>query len=349
MHIESLAVRLIEEATNLHASDIHIVQRRMETTIHFRLHGDLVFQQELAKETSERLIAHFKFLADMDIGERRKPQGGSMELTVANSHIHLRLSTLPTMFSESLVIRLLPQSTKLPMSHLSLFSSTTTKLLSLLHYSHGLIIHTGPTGSGKSTTLYTLLHSCRNELGRNVITIEDPVEKRTEDFLQVQVNEKAGITYASGLKAILRHDPDVVMIGEIRDEETARIAVRAALTGHLIFSTMHTKNAEGAIYRLLEFGISMQEIEQTLIATTAQRLVKILCPNCGESCSCGNKKRAGVYELLYGTHLQIAIENAKGNQHKNSYTTLQSVIRKGVALGFLSDQLLKQWVMDDEA
>ncbi|MBA2869907.1 competence protein ComGA [Anoxybacillus calidus] len=348
--IEQLADRLLTEACSLRASDIHIVPRKHDAIVQFRLDGVLIEKEVMMKETCERLIAHFKFLADMDIGERRRPQNGAMEMEVGSTIINLRLSTLPTIYEESLVIRLLFQDSFLPLSHLSLFPSTIKKLVSLLQHPYGLIIFTGPTGSGKTTTLYTLLNVCKNKYNQNVITLEDPIEKRTENVLQVQVNEKAGITYATGLKAILRHDPDIIMVGEIRDAETARIAVRAALTGHLVLTTLHAKNAVGAIYRLLEFDVSLQEIEQTLLAVTAQRLVELQCPFCGEQCSpiCRKQRkirRTCVYELLYGEALTKAIQEARGEKVTYRYQTLQDAIKKGIALGFLSPRLLQGWML----
>lgn len=350
--IDQLADRLVEEACILQASDIHIIPRKHDALVQFRLGGMLVTKHVLSKQMCERLLAHFKFLADMDIGERRRPQSGAMEMNVAHTTVHLRLSTLPTIYDESLVIRLLPLHSSLPLKQLALFPSTIKKLLALLNYSHGLMIFTGPTGSGKTTTLYSLLNVCRHHFQRNVITLEDPVEKRAEDVLQVQVNEKAGITYAAGLKAILRHDPDVIMVGEIRDAETARIAVRAALTGHLVLTTMHTKDAVGAIYRLLEFGVPFQEMAQTLVAVTAQRLVQLKCPFCEAECSpfCRQYRpvrRVGVYELLYGSELAQAMRAAKGEQATYVYTRLKDVIKKGIALGFLHEHVIESWLLDE--
>jgi competence protein ComGA len=179
------------------------------------------------------------------------------------------------------------------------------------------------------------------------------VETKSENILQVQVNEKAGITYASGLKAILRHDPDMIILGEIRDAETAKIAIRAALTGHLVLSTMHTKDAKGAIYRLLEFGIKLSEIEQTLIAVAAQRLVEVRCPFCGENpCSVYCKllrktRRASVYELLYGKSLSICIHEAQGERAVHRYLTLKRLLRKGVAFGYLTNKTYFRWVLHE--
>jgi competence protein ComGA len=346
--VERLADRFIKEAVALRASDIHIVPKREEAVVHFRIDGSLVVKEAIEKDMYERLVAHFKFLADMDIGERRRPQNGAMEIEQEGASISLRLSTLPTLHDESLVIRLLPQDSFLPLSQHSLFQDATKTLLSFLDHSHGLVLFTGPTGSGKTTTLYTLLSASQSKWRRNVITLEDPVEKRAENVLQVQVNEKAGITYATGLKAILRHDPDIIMVGEIRDAETARIAVRAALTGHLVLSTMHAKNAVGAIYRLLEFDVSLQEMEQTLLAITAQRLVELQCPFCGEACSpfCRARRKAGraaIYEWLHGEALQKAIREARGERVAYRYPTLQQMVKKGVALGFLPPSALKGW------
>ncbi|WP_181294714.1 ATPase, T2SS/T4P/T4SS family, partial [Heyndrickxia sporothermodurans] len=215
------------------------------------------------------------------------------------------------------------------------------------------IYDTLATGSGKSTTMYTLVEHCSNQLKRNVITLEDPVEQQNSSFLQVQVNEKAGITYSTGLKAILRHDPDIIMVGEIRDSETAKIAIRAALTGHLVLSTLHTRDAKGAIYRLLEFGVQWHEIEQTLIAVTAQRLVKLKCPFCGNVCSpyCLNyfkKNRTAVYEMISGKTLKNVLTEANGNRIKTKYKTLREIIRKGIALGYISTNEYYRWVFDEE-
>ncbi|WP_110111309.1 ATPase, T2SS/T4P/T4SS family [Bacillus sp. CGMCC 1.16541] len=215
-----------------------------------------------------------------------------------------------------------------------------------------LSLNTRQTGSGKTTTLYTLLNETKKLLNRNIITLEDPIERKTENVMQVQVNERAGITYSTGLKAILRHDPDIIMVGEIRDDETAKIAIRAALTGHLVLTTMHTKDTKGAIYRLLEFGISLQEIEQTLIAVAAQRLVEIKCPYCEEKChplcrKMREYRQASVYELLYGRALNGVIKEAKGEEGFYDYKLLRDVIKKGVALGYLYSSSLENWAYDE--
>ncbi|MFS8630475.1 MAG: GspE/PulE family protein [Bacillales bacterium] len=349
--IEQLAEKMIVEALRHRVSDIHIVPRKNETLIQYRIGSKLYPRSTLPKEYCERLISHFKFSAAMDIGERRRPQSGAYSLIVDGQPVGLRLSTLPARNKESLVIRILPQFEQIPFYRISLFPSMTKKLLALLQYANGLIILTGPTGSGKTSTLYSLLNETSLIYGRNIITLEDPVEKECDTVLQVQVNEKAGVTYTTGLKAILRHDPDIIMVGEIRDAETAKIAVRAALTGHLVFTTMHTRDARGAIARLLEFGVSRQEIEQTLVAVTAQRLVELTCPFCEEECSpyCfsyGRFKRASVFELLTGNGLRAALRGEEPDPR--SFKTLKQAICKGIALGFIKESEYAKWVVDDE-
>ncbi|MCY8087952.1 GspE/PulE family protein [Bacillus sonorensis] len=347
--IEPLSGRVIEEACRMRASDIHIVPCKKEAIIRFRIDGELIQKDRLTRLECSRLISHFKFLSSMDIGERRQPQSGALTLQVNNKPVHLRMSTLPTVYDESLVIRVLPQASAPPLRSLSLFPDATSKLLSFLKHSHGLMIFTGPTGSGKTTTLYSLIEYAKQHFNRNIITLEDPVESRSEHVLQVQVNEKAGMTYSAGLKAVLRHDPDMIILGEIRDAETAKTAVRAALTGHLILSSMHAKNAKGAIYRLLEFGVTMTEIEQTLVAVSAQRLVNLVCPFCGEQCSfycrmAREVRRASIFELLYGKSLNLCIKEAKGAYVNNRFDTLRKLIRKGIALGYVPAGSYERWV-----
>ncbi|KZZ86303.1 MULTISPECIES: competence type IV pilus ATPase ComGA [Bacillaceae] len=351
--IEALCANVVNQAVELHASDIHIVPKEHYTEVLYRIDDDLLKQQQLPRDVSQRLISHLKFEASMDIGERRKPQSGALSIALKDLEIPIRLSTLPTIYEESMVIRLL-SSDKVPRSsRISLFPSATKKLLSFFYHSHGLMIFTGPTGSGKTTTLYSLLNHAKKHFNRNIITLEDPVEARNQEMMQVQVNEKAGITYASGLRAILRHDPDIIMVGEIRDSETAKIAIRASLTGHLVLSTMHTRNAKGALYRLLEFGVPQAEIEQTLIAVSAQRLVEIKCPFCTGKCSPFCKKmrkvrKAAVFELLYGKNLAAAFKETRGEEEIEEYPTLKDVIKKGIALGFLSSSAYHRWIFSNE-
>jgi len=318
--IEYLGQELLEEACRMRASDVHIVPREKEASVSFRVDADLIQQRIIDKKSGERLIAHFKFLSSMDIGERRRPQNGSLAVMLRRGQVFVRLSTLPTVNDESLVIRILPQDHVPKTKYLSLFPKASARLLSFLNHSHGLILFTGPTNSGKTTTLYSLIQFAKKHFNRNIITLEDPVETRNEEVLQVQVNEKAGITYAAGLRAILRHDPDMIVLGEIRDAETARTAIRAALTGHLVMSTLHA--------------------------------IELACPFCGETCELYCKlnrpvRRTNVFELLYGKELGECINEAKGEYAHSSYETLQRLIRKGVALGYLSKSTYHRWVYEE--
>ncbi|MEK4028818.1 competence type IV pilus ATPase ComGA [Pseudobacillus sp. FSL P4-0506] len=354
MVIEEAVENLLQEALALRSTDIHFIPRKHGYFVQIRSQGELIPHSQFSIREGERLISHFKFMASMDIGEKRKPQSGAFQLEISSFLVSLRISTLPTALSkESLVIRLLPQQEVPDLLQLSLFPNSARKLLALLAHSHGLIIFTGPTGSGKTTTLYSLIQHSASEHGRNVITLEDPVEKQNDQWLQVQVNEKAGVTYSTGLKAILRHDPDVIMVGEIRDEETARIAIRASLTGHLVLTTLHTRDAKGAVFRLLEFGLKWHEIQQTLIGVTAQRLVNLLCPACGTNCSLHcvsekQRKQATVYEILSGSDLQAVLNEAKGEPSFYHYPLLKHLLRKGIALGYLSQTEYDRWVLEEK-
>ncbi|MBS4209607.1 competence type IV pilus ATPase ComGA [Bacillus sp. FJAT-50079] len=350
MSIEKIADQILSHALYLEATDIHLTPRKHDYLVQFRLQGSLATIKMVPPKSGERLISHLKFMASIDISEKRKPQSGSLQMAISGRPTALRISTLPTaLFRESLVIRILPQDQSISLQKLALFPSAMTTLTSLMDHPFGLLLFTGPTGSGKSSTMYALAEYCAQQLQRKIVTIEDPVEKQNDLFLQVQLNEKAGITYQTGLKAILRHDPDVILIGEIRDAETAEIAIRAAMTGHLVLSSLHTRDAKGAIYRLLEFGINHEEIEQTLLAVSAQRLVTLLCPFCGQDCSkyCIRKeysKRVGVYEILYGHALQNIL---RGND-SGKYETIHSLMRKGMALGFISYKEYRRWNVEGE-
>ena len=348
---ELIADYILRHAIRMGATDIHIIPRIQQSLIQFRVDNRLIPFRWTDQQSLQRIISHLKFLASMDIGENRRPQSGAMSIKNGNDIVGLRLSSLPAAGIETLVIRLLPKQSLLPLEQLSLFPATASKILSLLRHSHGLIIMTGPTGSGKSTTLYSLLHHAKSFIHRNIITLEDPIENISDDMLQVQINEKAGVTYSVGLRAALRHDPDIIMVGEIRDSETAKIAVRAALTGHLILTTMHTRNAEGAIHRLIEFGVSLTEIKQTLIAVTAQRLLELVCPICKGECSpfCHyreRQKRASVYELLHGKELAELLKEGGEAKHEFSYRLLKDEIKKAVALGFVREEEYGRWVYE---
>lgn len=351
-NVEQKSQSLLTKAVTANASDIHLIPRRNDAIVRLRVDGALTDVDTMAKRLAEKLISHFKFLAGMDIGEKRRPQNGALDMRVKQRLVNLRLSTLPTPFSESLVLRILPQEETYSLSELSLFPQTNKQLLSLMDKSNGLILLTGPTGSGKTTLLYSLLNTAVERFSRQVITFEDPIEKKSDLFVQMEVNEKADITYAEGFKSILRHDPDIIMVGEIRDQETAQIAVRAALTGHLVLSTVHTRNSLGCIYRLLELGIPATHLEQTLTAVVAQRLVELVCPYCGEHChpECRiwrERRRLGVYEILAGKQLALlltSLRESPDHPYIPKLKTVEDLIKRGIAYGFLPEQSYTRWV-----
>lgn len=290
--------KLLVKACIFGASDIHLLPTQDQYTILFRKFGKLIEAGTLTNDLGSRIITYFKFLSALDISEKRKPQSGAFAKTIQNLPYSFRVSTLPSVFQkESLVIRLLRQNFTLPLHQLCYFPAQAEELCQLVHQRQGLLLLTGATGSGKTTTLYSLIHYCRTALARHVISLEDPVEIGQDDLLQIQVNERAGITYATGLKAILRHSPDVIMIGEIRDRETAKIAVESALTGHLVLSTIHAKDTVNCIYRLLDLSVSIDEIRQSLIGIVAQTLVSVR----------EEDDRKAIYEVLKDLQLVEAI------------------------------------------
>ncbi|WP_416149386.1 ATPase, T2SS/T4P/T4SS family [Salipaludibacillus sp. HK11] len=234
MDIEQKTKLILSEALKFGASDVHLIPRERGSTIRYRVDGQLLDVEKLPLATMNKLIAHLKFISGMDIGERRRPQNSGLEMTLEHQVVFTRISTFPSSSFETLVLRLFPQKHSKSLEQLSLFPSQIKHLHQLIQKPNGLIIVCGPTGAGKTTTLYSLLQKRTEEINENIITLEDPVEQIQPGFLQMEINEKAGVTYATGLKSLLRHDPDLIMIGEVRDTETAKMAVRAALTGHSV-------------------------------------------------------------------------------------------------------------------
>ncbi len=271
---------VIEEAVKQNASDIHIEPQRDGIWIRYRVDGVLRDVMNPPRHLKAALASRLKIMAEMDIAERRRPQDGRIHLIAEGRSIDLRVSTLPTMFGEKVVMRVLDQSsTRIGLPRLGFHSKTLALWENAVGKPHGMVLVTGPTGSGKTTTLYATLGKL-NTLDRNIVTIEDPVEYQLPRVNQVQVNAKAGLTFAGGLRSILRQDPDIVMVGEIRDRETAEIAVQAALTGHLVLSTLHTNDAAGAMTRLVDMGIEPFLTSSSVIAVLAQRLARTICPRC---------------------------------------------------------------------
>lgn len=274
---------LISQAIQDHASDIHIEPAERDILVRYRIDGVLHEVQRAPKNIQNGVISRIKIMADIDIAERRRPQDGRMSVVHAGKPIDLRVATLPTVYGEKVVMRVLDNtSTGLGMEQLLLSERNANAYRHAYTKPHGMILVTGPTGSGKSTTLYTTLHEVAKP-SLNVITVEDPVEYRIPGVNQVQVNPRAGLTFATALRSILRSDPDVVLLGEIRDHETAQIAIEAALTGHLVLSTLHTNDAPSAMTRLIEMEIEPFLVGSALDCVVAQRLARRLCDKCKQA------------------------------------------------------------------
>lgn len=271
---------LLSEAIRVGASDIHIEAFEKKLSVRLRVDGQLREIVQPRRELAPLLVSRIKVMAKLDIAEKRIPQDGRISLRLAGREVDVRVSTLPSSHGERVVMRLLDkQAGRLNMTHLGLMKPDYERLTQLVHRPHGIILVTGPTGSGKTTTLYAAL-SDLNDGSKNILTAEDPIEYQLEGIGQTQVNTKVDMTFARALKAMLRQDPDVVMVGEIRDLETAEIAVQASLTGHLVLSTLHTNTAIGAVTRLKDMGIEPFLLSSSLIGVIAQRLVRTLCSHC---------------------------------------------------------------------
>ncbi len=274
--------QVLRDAIELRASDIHLEPFEDEFRIRYRIDGvlqDVPVPAQL-KVFQPAIVSRVKILSHLNIAEKRLPQDGRIKIRIEDSEVDIRVSVIPMLHGEAVVMRLLRQNATLRgMEQLDLDQRELNCFRQVLQLPHGIILVTGPTGSGKTSTLYTALQEI-NDADRKIITIEDPVEYQLKGVNQIQVSEKAGLTFARGLRSILRHDPDVILIGEIRDQETAQIAVQASLTGHLVFSTLHTNDAPGALTRLVDMGVEPYLVASSLEAVLAQRLVRVLCPHC---------------------------------------------------------------------
>lgn len=273
---------LFYQAIKKNASDIHIEVQENKGEVRFRIDGILTKNADLDKKVVALIISRIKVISNLDISEKRIPQDGRTQINIAGETLDVRVSILPTFYGERVVMRILMQSSKIPnIEELGFDEELINDMKKILRLSHGIILVTGPTGSGKTTSLHSFLREVESP-EKNLITVEDPVEYKSDKIAQIQVNEKVGLTFAAALRSILRQDPDVIMIGEIRDEETAAIAVRAALTGHLVFSTLHTNSAAATISRLKDMKVEPFLIASSLLGILAQRLVRVLCDECKE-------------------------------------------------------------------
>lgn len=278
--IVKLIDSIIQNSVKTNASDIHIEPFERYIKVRHRIDGTLQEVLRTPKDNMNSLVTRIKILANLNIAEKRLPQDGRIITTAGDKDIDLRVSILPTVYGEKIVIRILRrENSLLNKDELGMNKSDIDMLEKIIKSPYGIVLVTGPTGSGKSTTLYTVLNELNNPKN-NIITVEDPVEYLMEGINQVNVNVKAGLTFASGLRSILRQDPDIIMVGEIRDDETAEIAVRAAITGHLVLSTLHTNDAASAVVRLQDMGIEPYLVAASLSGVIAQRLVKKICPKC---------------------------------------------------------------------
>ncbi len=356
------------------ASDIHVSPEKESVQVRFRVDGRLHEVPAPPKSMFLPIISRLKILANMDIAVSRIPQDGRFTVKMKNKDINIRASTIPSIYGENMVLRLLDTSNSIySLERLGMNEKDRQKLELMIAKPYGMILSTGPTGSGKSTSLYSILKKI-NRPDINIITVEDPVEYRIEKIRQVQLNRKAGMTFASGLRSILRQDPDVIMVGEIRDSETANIAVQAALTGHRVLSTLHTNDAPGAITRFVDMGIEPFLVASVMIVAFAQRLVRTVCPNCkapykppvealkfwgldsvknanfqqGQGCfSCmhtGYKGRSGVYEVLLIDDFikDLILKNASAHEiaraaaKTGEYSTLKENAAEKVIQGITS-------------
>jgi len=271
---------LISQALKERASDIHIEPFEREVLVRFRIDGVLFTVVKPPKGVQAALISRIKVMADLDIAEKRHPQDGRFRVRIAGREVDVRVSLLPTAFGERVVMRLLDQGSRmLTLTELGMSQAQLEAMHDVIASPHGIVLVTGPTGSGKTTTLYGALMQVERD-SRNVLTIEDPIEYQLSGVGQMQVRPKIGLTFASGLRSILRQDPDIVMVGEIRDLETAEIAIQSSLTGHLVFSTLHTNDALSSIVRLTDMGVEPYLVASSLLMVQAQRLARTLCPHC---------------------------------------------------------------------
>lgn len=306
--IVSLVEQMIHEAIHQHASDIHLRPLQSVVDIRYRIDGVMFPAHQISHNHYSAIVSRIKILGNMDIAEHRLPQDGAHHLSIDGRKVDLRISTVPTLEGESVVIRILDPKTGLrKLSSIGFRFGDEQLFRNMLGQKNGLILVTGPTGSGKSTTMYAAMDTLQ-ERALNIISIEDPVEYRIDRVRQIEVNEAANNTFAKNLRHVLRHDPDVILIGEIRDQETAKIALQSAYTGHLVLSTLHTRDAASAITRLLEIGIEPYVLKDTLLGVLSQRLVRKICNQCNgkspqlELCHHCNRTgfhgRVPIYELI---------------------------------------------------
>jgi len=308
-----LVNHIISKALDLGASDVHIEPKRQFVAVRYRIDGVLHDQEPLANKYQAAIISRVKLMANMDIAERRLSLDGRTKIKLGRKEIDIRVSSVPAQYGESLVLRLLVQENiQLKLSSLGLSNNISQELLRLVSQPYGMFLVTGPTGSGKTTTLYSVINEI-NTTEKKIVTAEDPVEYQIDNVNQVQVKASIGLTYASILRSFLRHDPDTILIGEIRDSETAEIAIQASLTGHMVFSTLHTNDSAGAVNRLLDMGVESYLLASSLTGVLAQRLVRKICTHCREEITIGQIQKQTIAHGL-GIPLDLIDDTCMGGK-----------------------------------
>ncbi len=338
---------MIQQAIHMGASDIHIEPLGTVTRVRLRVDGELHSESEIKASAHNSIITRIKIIGGMDIAERRIPLDGRVEFKIDNRTVDLRLSSIPTVFGEKMVIRILGNTGLYTMDQLGLSEHNRAMLDDILQTSYGMLLVCGPTGSGKSTTVYAILNQVSNE-SLNTMTVEDPVEYHIAGINQVQVNNKAGLTFASALRSFLRQDPDIMMVGEIRDGETATIATRAAITGHLVISTIHTNDAASTTSRLVNMGVDPFMVSSSMIGVISQRLVKKLCPKCKEAYTTnehemkmlGITEPATIYRKVGCPHCNET--GHKGRMAVHEILRVTAEIRQMIDTGAPTDELRKK-------
>lgn len=338
--IVKLVNSLVQAAYDINASDIHIEPEQSNTRIRFRVDGILHEQTTLKKEIHELVITRIKIIAGMNIAERRIPQDGAFRTYIEGNTLDLRVSSIPTPLGEKIVLRLLgaDKNISYKLSEIGLEQNIEKTLREISQLPNGIILLTGPTGSGKTTTLYAMLNEMAT-VDRSVVTIEDPVEKQFDGITQVQINSRAGLSFASGLRSILRQDPDIIMLGEIRDSETATIAIRAAITGHVVLSTLHTNDALSAVSRLKDMGVEGYMVASSIKVVIAQRLVRKICPHCKSL-----RKTTLEERLLLRDESLAQVHEGKGCERCNH---TGHIGRTAVFEIVFIDERLQQMIVDD--
>jgi MSHA biogenesis protein MshE len=315
--VVKLLQTIFDDAVQVHASDIHIEPQENRLHIRFRIDGVMHMQTQADLEIATALVLRLKLMSGLDISEKRLPQDGRFAIKVKQLPVDMRISTMPTQYGESVVMRLLIQNTSgFSLEKLGMPADMLTKFRKLIHKSNGMVLVTGPTGSGKTTTLYAALNEL-NSLSNKIITVEDPVEYRLAGINQVQVNEKIDLDFARVLRTTLRQDPDIILVGEMRDQETAQIGLRAAMTGHLVLSTLHTNDAMTAPVRLIDMGAPRFMVAMSILGVLAQRLVRLICTNCIEDYTPEAIEQNWLKQVIGESALSQKFSHGKGCSHCN--------------------------------